>query len=69
MKEDKNNYLSKRFQLVRYEDYWNFSNQQTSLEYDKVFNAWSIYFTFLSANAGMRNVTCRCNETVKRRET
>ena len=64
--EDKKNYSGKCFQPVRYRDYENLSNQKTPLEYNKVINAYSIYFTPISELAGRRKVACSCNETVKR---
>ena len=66
MKEDKKNYRGERLQPVKYRDYHNLSNQQTPLENNKVLNAWSIFFRFVSGIAGNSKVTCRCNEPVKR---
>ena len=66
VREDKKNYSGECFQPVRYRDYENLSNQKTPLEYNKVLNAYSIYFTPISELAGRRKVACSCNETVKR---
>ena len=63
--EDKKNYSGKCFQPVRYRDYENLSNQKTPLEYNKVLNASSIYFTPISVVAGRRKIACNCNEIVK----
>ena len=57
MKEDKNSYRGKCFQPVRYREYENLSNQKTPLEYNKVLNALSIYFTPISRLAGRKKVS------------
>ena len=54
MKEDKKTYGGKCFQPVRYGDYWNLSNQQTTSENNQVLNAWSICFTPISWIVGRR---------------
>ena len=59
------NYSGKCFQRVRYRDYENLSNQKTPLEYNKILNAYSIYFTPISELAGRSKVACGCNDTVK----
>ena len=64
--EDKKNYSGECFQPFRYRNYENLSNQKTPLEYNKVLNAYSIYFTPISKLAGRRKVVCSCNETVRR---
>ena len=67
--EDKKNYSGKCFQPSRYRDYENLSNQKIPLEYSKVLNAYSIYFTPHSKLAGKRKVACSCNKTWRRKET
>ena len=64
--EDKKNYSKKYFRPVRYRDYENLSNQKTPSEYNKVLNAYSIYFTSIAELTGRRKVAGSCNETVKR---
>ena len=64
--EDKKNCCGKCLQPVRYRDCENLSNQKTPLEYNKVLNAYSIYFTPISKLVGRRKAACSCNEIVRR---